>query len=40
MHNGVHGTTRYKKQVSIGRPIDEEEVVHTYDGLLVSHKKK
>ena len=44
MHPNVNGNTIYNSQdmeapkVSIERRMDEEDVVHTYSGILLSHK--
>ena len=33
-------TRIWKKPVSINREMDKEEVVHIYNGILLSHKKE
>ena len=44
MHPNVNGNTIYNSQdmeapkVSIERRMDKEDVVHTYSGILLSHK--
>ena len=45
MHPNVHCSTIYNSQVMeatympIDRRMDKEEVVHIYNGILLSHKK-
>ena len=46
MHPYVHSSTNYNSQdmettlMSINRGRDKEDVVHIYNGILVSHKKE
>ena len=46
MYPNVHRSTIYniydmkETKMSIDRCIDKEAVVHIYDGILLSHKKK
>ena len=46
MHPNVHCSTIYNSQVmeatevSINRGMDKEDVVHIYNGILLSHKKE
>ena len=46
MHPNVHSSTNYNSQdtgatsMSIDRWMDKEDVVHLYNGILVSHKKE
>ena len=46
MHPNVHGSTTYNSQdmeatqMSINRGMDKEDVVHIYNGILLSHKKE
>ena len=46
MHPKAHSSTIYNIQgmeaikMSINRGIDNEDVVHTYNGILLSHKRK
>ena len=45
MHPSVHGSTIYTSQdmaidMSIDKWMDKENVVHTYNGILFSHKKR
>ena len=46
MHSNVHGSTIYNSQdmeatyMSTDRVMDKEDVVHTYNGILLSHKKE
>ena len=45
VHPGVHSSTIYNSQdmettqVPINRQMDKEDVVHIYDGILLSHKR-
>ena len=45
MHPNVHNSTVYNSQdmeansMSINRGMDKEDVVHIYNGILLSHKK-
>ena len=44
MHPNVHGSTIYSSQgmeatyTSINRGMDKEDVVHIYNGILLSHR--
>ena len=43
MHFNVYSSTIYNSQdteMSINRWLDKEDVVHTYNGILPSHKKE
>ena len=46
MHSNVHSNTIHNSQdieviqVSINRGMDKEDVVYTYNGILLSHKKE
>ena len=46
MHPNVHCSTIYNGQhvestyISISRGMDKEDVVHKYNGILLSHKKE
>ena len=46
MHPNVHCSTIYKSQdreateMSINRAMDKEDMVHIYNGILLSHKKE
>ena len=46
MHPKAHSSTTYNSQgmeaikMSINRGIDNEDVVHIYNGILLSHKRK
>ena len=46
MHPNVHSSTIHNSQVmkatqmSLDRGMDKEDVVHTYNGMLLSHKKE
>ena len=46
MHPNVHCSTIYNIQdmeavkMSINRGMDKEDVVHIYNGILLSHKKE
>lgn len=45
MHPKVHGSNIYNNQtvegaeMSFNRRMDKEDVVHIYDGILLSHQK-
>ena len=46
MHSSVHCSTIYNSQdmeatqISIDRGMDKEDVVHIYNGILLSHQKE
>ena len=46
MHHNVHCSTIYNRQdmeatkMSVNRGMNEEDVVHIYSGILLSHKKE
>ena len=46
MHSSVHLSTVYNSQdmeatcMSINRGMDKEDAVHTYNGMLLGHKKE